>query len=153
MVYERRCGFQSQSWFLKLLLHYSSFRYHVPRSWLKPTQNLLVLFEELGGDASKITLVERKTASVCANAHEHHPRVGNWHIENTGEATMLHQAKVHLHCAPGESISAIKFASFGTPSGKCGSFQQGTCHAETSHGILEKARTTETLKTSLHIYK
>lgn len=125
----------------------------MPRSWLKPTQNLLVLFEELGGDASKITLVERKTASVCANAHEHHPRVGNWHIENTGEATMLHQAKVHLHCAPGESISAIKFASFGTPSGKCGSFQQGTCHAETSHGILEKARTTETLKTSLHIYK
>ncbi|XP_022761180.1 beta-galactosidase 5-like [Durio zibethinus] len=33
--------------------------YHVPRSWLKPRQNLLVVFEELGGDASKISLVRR----------------------------------------------------------------------------------------------
>lgn len=34
-------------------------RYHVPRSWLKPTQNLLVVFEELGGDPSKIHLLKR----------------------------------------------------------------------------------------------
>ncbi|MBA0775191.1 hypothetical protein Gotri_010351 [Gossypium trilobum] len=33
--------------------------YHVPRSWLKPTKNLLVVFEELGGDVSKISLVRR----------------------------------------------------------------------------------------------
>ncbi|KAM5565002.1 hypothetical protein ABKV19_019167 [Rosa sericea] len=41
------CGQPTQRW------------YHVPRSWLKPTQNLLVVFEELGGDPSKITLVKR----------------------------------------------------------------------------------------------
>ncbi|XP_022769082.1 beta-galactosidase 5-like [Durio zibethinus] len=41
------CGQPTQRW------------YHVPRSWLKPTQNLLVVFEELGGDASKISLVRR----------------------------------------------------------------------------------------------
>ncbi|XAR61708.1 Beta-galactosidase [Bertholletia excelsa] len=41
------CGEPTQRW------------YHVPRSWLKPTGNLLVIFEELGGDASKITLVKR----------------------------------------------------------------------------------------------
>lgn len=111
----------------------------MPRSWLKPTQNLLVLFEELGGDTSKITLVKRTTGSVCANAHEHHPGVENWHIESPGEAKMLHETKIRLHCAPGESISAIKFASFGTPSGTCGSFQKGTCHAESSHSLLEKA--------------
>ncbi|VFR03618.1 unnamed protein product [Cuscuta campestris] len=35
--------------------------YHVPRSWLKPTQNLLVIFQEVGGkgDMSKISLVKR----------------------------------------------------------------------------------------------
>ncbi|KAF3620758.1 Beta-galactosidase 5 [Capsicum annuum] len=44
------CGQPTQKW------------YHVPRSWLKPTQNLLVLFEELGGDASKILLVKRTTS-------------------------------------------------------------------------------------------
>ncbi|PQM37133.1 beta-galactosidase 3 [Prunus yedoensis var. nudiflora] len=32
--------------------------YHVPRSWLKPMQNLLVIFEELGGDPSRISLVK-----------------------------------------------------------------------------------------------
>ncbi|XP_059647641.1 beta-galactosidase 3-like [Cornus florida] len=38
--------------------------YHVPRSWLKPTQNLLIVFDEIGGDASKISLVKRSATSV-----------------------------------------------------------------------------------------
>ncbi|MBA0829097.1 hypothetical protein Goarm_013720, partial [Gossypium armourianum] len=37
------CGGPTQQW------------YHVPRSWLKPTRNSLVVFEEIGGDASKIS--------------------------------------------------------------------------------------------------
>ncbi|GAV86699.1 Glyco_hydro_35 domain-containing protein [Cephalotus follicularis] len=37
--------------------------YHVPRSWLKATQNLLVIFEELGGDASKVTIMKRSVIS------------------------------------------------------------------------------------------
>ncbi|XWS62745.1 hypothetical protein CRYUN_Cryun06bG0037200 [Craigia yunnanensis] len=41
------CGNPTQQW------------YHVPRSWLKSTQNLLVAFEETWGDASKISLVKR----------------------------------------------------------------------------------------------
>ena len=35
------------------------YRYHVPRSWLKPTGNLLVVFEEWGGDPKWISLVKR----------------------------------------------------------------------------------------------
>ncbi|XP_047970770.1 beta-galactosidase 3-like [Salvia hispanica] len=46
------CGKPTQRW------------YHVPRSWLKPTQNLLIVFEEIGGDASKISLVKRSLAYV-----------------------------------------------------------------------------------------
>ncbi|XVE67018.1 hypothetical protein DITRI_Ditri08aG0126500 [Diplodiscus trichospermus] len=41
------CGNPTQQW------------YHVPRSWLKSTQNLMVVFEETGGDVSKISLVKR----------------------------------------------------------------------------------------------
>ncbi|CAN0906522.1 Beta-galactosidase 5 [Linum grandiflorum] len=41
------CGQPTQRW------------YHVPRSWLKPRQNLLIVLEELGGDTSKISLVKR----------------------------------------------------------------------------------------------
>uniref|UniRef100_M0ZWC9 beta-galactosidase n=1 Tax=Solanum tuberosum TaxID=4113 RepID=M0ZWC9_SOLTU len=44
------CGQPTQKW------------YHVPRSWLKPTQNLLILFEEIGGDVSRILLVKRTTS-------------------------------------------------------------------------------------------
>ncbi|GLJ18790.1 hypothetical protein SUGI_0335490 [Cryptomeria japonica] len=36
------CGKSSQEW------------YHVPRSWLHPTNNVLVLLEEIGGDSSRI---------------------------------------------------------------------------------------------------
>lgn len=45
------CGQPTQKW------------YHVPRSWLKSTRNLLVLFEEIGGDASRISLVKRLVTS------------------------------------------------------------------------------------------
>ncbi|XAR59588.1 Beta-galactosidase [Bertholletia excelsa] len=44
------CGQPTQRW------------YHVPRSWLKPTQNQLVVLEELGGDASRISLVKRSVS-------------------------------------------------------------------------------------------
>ncbi|KAK8697011.1 hypothetical protein V6N13_113175 [Hibiscus sabdariffa] len=46
------CGQPSQRW------------YHVPRSWVKPSGNLLVVFEEWGGDPSRITLVKRTTAGA-----------------------------------------------------------------------------------------
>ncbi|KAK3003041.1 hypothetical protein RJ639_018797 [Escallonia herrerae] len=41
------CGEPSQRW------------YHVPRSWLKPTGNFLVVFEEWGGNPAGISLVKR----------------------------------------------------------------------------------------------
>ncbi|XP_043709682.1 beta-galactosidase 3-like [Telopea speciosissima] len=120
------CGQPTQRW------------YHVPRSWLKPTQNLLVVFEELGGDVSRISLVKRSVTSVCADVSEWHPNIKNWHIESYGKTEEVRKPKVHLRCAVGQSISTIKFASFGTPFGTCGSFQQGTCHAPTSYDILQK---------------
>ncbi|GLT39194.1 hypothetical protein SLA2020_134000 [Shorea laevis] len=120
------CGQPTQRW------------YHVPRSWLNPTQNLLVIFEELGGDPSRISLVKRSVASVCAEVSEYHPTIKNWHIESYGKAEELHRPKVHLRCSPGQAISSIKFASFGTPLGTCGSYQQGPCHAPASHETLER---------------
>lgn len=105
---------------------------------MKPTQNLLIVFEELGGDASRIALMKRAVKSVCADADEHHPTAENWHNVSSSKLDKHHQASVQLQCAPGQSISEIEFASFGTPSGTCGSFQKGACHAPNSQTILEK---------------
>ncbi|KAJ0098094.1 hypothetical protein Patl1_29003 [Pistacia atlantica] len=115
--------------------------YHVPRSWLKPTQNLLVLFEELGGNPSRISLMKRSVTSVCAEVTEYHPTIKNWQIESYGKPEVFHSPKAHLRCSPGHTISSIKFASFGTPLGTCGTYQQGACHATTSYDILQKVIT------------
>ncbi|XP_047314853.1 beta-galactosidase 3-like [Impatiens glandulifera] len=123
---ELGCGQPTQRW------------YHVPRSWLKAKQNLLVLFEELGGDPTQISLVKRSVTNICADVAEYHPMIKNWHIESYGKSEEIRRPRVHLKCSPGQNITSIKFASYGTPLGTCGSFQQGTCHAPNSYSILEK---------------
>lgn len=110
----------------------------MPRSWLKPTHNLLVLFEQLGGNPTRISLAKRSATSVCADVSEYAPNIKSWQIQSYGKTQEFHRPKVHLHCGPGKSISSIKFASFGTPLGQCGTFQQGTCHVPTSYFTLEK---------------
>ncbi|CAH2072260.1 unnamed protein product [Thlaspi arvense] len=81
--------------------------YHVPRSFLNESgHNTITLFEEMGGDPSMVNFKTVVVGTVCARAHEH----------NT----------VELSCS-NRPISAVKFASFGNPSGHCGSFAVGTC--------------------------
>ncbi|KAI4386958.1 hypothetical protein MLD38_004831 [Melastoma candidum] len=121
----RGCGDASQRW------------YHVPRSWLYPTGNLLVIFEEWGGDPNGITLVKREIDSVCADIFEWQPTLMNWKMQASGRTKKPLHPKAHLWCSPGQKISSIKFASFGTPEGSCGSFRQGSCHAFHSYDVFE----------------
>ncbi|KAJ4715205.1 Beta-galactosidase [Melia azedarach] len=46
------CGEPTQRW------------YHVPRSWFKPSGNILVIFEEKGGDPTKIRFSRRKVSNT-----------------------------------------------------------------------------------------
>lgn len=107
------------------------FRYHVPRSWLTPTGNFLVVFEELGGDPGWVSLVKRKLESVCADIYDGQPSLN---MQNPNKL----QAKAHLWCPPGQNITAIKFASYGNPEGTCGKYQEGSCHARRSYDALQK---------------
>lgn len=117
---QSNCGESSQRW------------YHVPRSWLNPTGNLLVVLEEWGGDPSGIAMVKRTVGSVCADISEMQPSINNWH-------TKTYQIpKAHLLCPAGQKMSQIKFASFGTPQGVCGSYSEGACHAHKSYDAFEK---------------
>ncbi|VFR02469.1 unnamed protein product [Cuscuta campestris] len=112
--------------------------YHVPRSWLRPRGNLLVVFEEHRGDPSRIAMVKRSVRSVCADVSEFQPNVRNLQIESSGNKEKFRKAKLRLECGPRQYISSIKFASFGTPLGTCGKFSHGPCHAPSSYTILEK---------------
>ncbi|OAY79038.1 Beta-galactosidase 2 [Ananas comosus] len=117
---QTNCGEPSQRW------------YHVPRSWLNPTGNLLVVFEEWGSDPTGISMVKRTIGSVCANVFEMQPSMRNWHTKEN------ENSKVHLLCDFGKKITKITFASFGTPRGVCGNFSEGSCHAHKSYDPFEK---------------
>lgn len=97
------------------------------------------MFEEWGGDPTGISLVSRKTQSVCADIFEGQPTLKNWNMVTSGKLNSL-QAKAHLWCADGQKVSKIKFASYGLPQGACGSFREGSCHASKSYNALERVR-------------
>ncbi|KAL1293149.1 hypothetical protein HN51_053772 [Arachis hypogaea] len=121
------CGEPSQRW------------YHVPHSWLKPAGNLLVVFEEMGGDPNGIFLVRRDIDSVCADIYEWQPNLVSYQMESSGKVSKPVRPKAHLSCGPGQKISSIKFASFGTPVGSCGNYREGSCHAHKSYDAFQKS--------------
>ncbi|KAK7311282.1 hypothetical protein RJT34_09315 [Clitoria ternatea] len=92
--------------------------YHVPRSFLRDDdQNTLVLFEELGGHPFNVKFYTITTGKVCANAYEGHT--------------------LELVCNKNQVISEIKFASFGLPNGRCGSFQKGYCESTDALSVIK----------------
>ncbi|KHG01120.1 Beta-galactosidase [Gossypium arboreum] len=117
------CGQPSQRW------------YHVPRSWLKPSGNFLVVFEEWGGDPNGIALAKRTTRSVCADIFEGQPTMKKRGMLIAGR---ISSPKAHLWCPPGQKISKINFASYGMPEGSCGNFREGSCHANKSYDAFQK---------------
>ncbi|CAL5200286.1 unnamed protein product [Lathyrus oleraceus] len=113
--------------------------YHVPRSWLKPNGNILVLFEEKGGDPTQISFATKQLQSLCAHVSQSHPpQIDLWNSDKESERkigpALLLECPDHNHV-----ISSIKFASYGTPLGTCGSFYHGRCSSNKALSIVEKA--------------
>ncbi|KAI3823094.1 hypothetical protein L1987_04520 [Smallanthus sonchifolius] len=121
----------------------TQIRYHVPRSWLQPSDNLLVLFEETGGNPFEISVNTVSVETVCAHVSEdYYPPVKTWsHSSYINGELFAGQMKpvMELQCEDGYTIASIEFASYGTPQGSCQSFSTGNCHAPTSASILSKA--------------
>lgn len=113
-------------------------RYHVPRSWFKKSENVLVIFEEKGGDPSKLTFSRRVVTGVCGMVGEDYPTMDfeSWPDTTNGKQSPA----LHLSCPRKTRISAVKFASFGNPSGKCGSYNEGSCHDPNSISVIEKVK-------------
>lgn len=112
--------------------------YHVPRSWLRPSGNTLVLFEEIGGDPTQLSFATREIESLCSHISESHPPpVDMWSSESKSRRQLT--PVLSLECpSPNQVISSIKFASFGTPHGSCGSFNHGKCSSARALSVVQK---------------
>lgn len=124
------CGQPTQRW------------YHVPRSWLKLKDNLLVLLEEIGGDVSQVSLMLRYQGAICAHISEYESSISSWLHRtgaNSGKLSSKVTPRLEISCEEGYHIHMFSFASFGNPYGQCGNFQQGHCHSRSSKPLVEAA--------------
>ncbi|BAH93163.1 Os05g0428100 [Oryza sativa Japonica Group] len=104
--------------------------YHIPRGFLTPKDNLLVLVEEMGGDPLQITVNTMSVTTVCGNVDEFSVPP----LQSRGKVP-----KVRIWCQGGNRISSIEFASYGNPVGDCRSFRIGSCHAESSESVVKQS--------------
>lgn len=124
--------------YLSQLILFFWTRYHIPRSWFKTSGNVLVVFEETGGDPSQIKFATRRLSGVCVHLLEEYPTI-EMHSTTKGE-DVNHKSKfiVQLDCPTKTHISRVKFASFGTPVGTWGSFAIGDCHDPNTNSLVEQ---------------
>lgn len=125
--------------------HAPAFRYHVPRAFLKPTGNLLVLLEEENGNPLGITVDTIAITKVCGHVtNSHLPPLSSWlRHRQRGDTDIKKFGKkptVQLSCPLGKKISKIVFASFGNPDGDCERYAVGSCHSSHSQGVVERVR-------------
>ncbi|XP_047335148.1 beta-galactosidase 9 [Impatiens glandulifera] len=125
------CGKPTQIW------------YHIPRSWLKPSNNLLVIFEETGGNPFEISILSYSTKTICAKVSEsHYPPLHMWShpdiVEGRVSITGI-APEMQLQCDKGHIISSIEFASYGTPKGNCQKLVKGNCHAPDTLSVVSQA--------------
>ncbi|KAA8546108.1 hypothetical protein F0562_020441 [Nyssa sinensis] len=119
----------------------SQSEYHVPRAFLKPQKNLLVVFEETGGkpEGIKVLLVNRDT--ICSFVTEYHPaHVRSWERAGDMLRTVVDEVKsgAHLICPGDKVIKVVEFASYGDPYGICGTYSHGKCTSPNTQKVVEQ---------------
>jgi len=130
--------------FLSPLGQPTQIEYHIPRSFLKPKKNLLVIFEEepnVKPELIDFVIVNRDT--VCSYIGENYtPSVRHWTRKNDQVQAITDDVHLtaNLKCSGTKKISAVEFASFGNPNGTCGNFTLGSCNAPVSKKVVEKVK-------------
>ncbi|KAL7153833.1 hypothetical protein ABFS83_04G195000 [Erythranthe nasuta] len=112
-------------------------QYHVPRSWLKPTGNTLVVLEEIGGDPTMISIATREIGLICGAVSESYPApLDLWdsnYLTRVTKPTLLLECPYQSHV-----IKELQFVGYGNPQGKCGSFTQGQCRSNRATTVVNK---------------
>ncbi|KAL0826019.1 hypothetical protein Bca101_049696 [Brassica carinata] len=122
--------------------------YHIPRSFLNPNSNLLVILEEeKEGNPLGITIDTVPVTEVCGYVSSSHlPPVVSSRRRSHNRSEHRHlkyqyerRLKVQLQCPYGKKISKVLFASFGSPKGNCWRHSIGSCHSPNSLDVVQKA--------------
>ncbi|KAG0493582.1 hypothetical protein HPP92_004576 [Vanilla planifolia] len=116
--------------------------YHVPLAFLKTTENLVVVFDETGGDPNGIRILTARRDDICTYVSQFHPSsIRSWSRKEGQLISSVEDMKpeAHLKCPKSKVIKSVTFASFGNPSGICGNYTIGSCHAPQTQSIVEKA--------------
>ncbi|KAM7259720.1 hypothetical protein ACFE04_015461 [Oxalis oulophora] len=129
--------------FLSPLGQPTQSEYHIPRSFIKPSKNLIVVFEEEPGtliENIEIMTVNRDT--ICSYIEEFYPPdVKSWARKGSKitKVVDLLQTGANLDCPDNKVVSAVEFASFGDEvDGVCGNFAPGKCTSPASKEVVEK---------------
>ncbi|KAG2703152.1 hypothetical protein I3843_06G116500 [Carya illinoinensis] len=116
-------------------------KYHIPRSFIKPTENLLIVLEEEKGNPEdiEILLVNRNTICIVINEY-HPPHVKSWQRKESKIRPVVDTVKpaAQLKCPNHQEIVDVEFASYGDPYGSCGSFFMGNCNAPITKEVVEQ---------------
>ncbi|KAL9417542.1 hypothetical protein AB3S75_040510 [Citrus x aurantiifolia] len=116
--------------------------YHIPRSYLKPTGNLMVILEEeeeARPEEIKFVVVDRDT--ICSYISDiHPPPVQSWGSKNNVSEYTANNRKASavLTCPDFKVITNVQFASYGDSIGICGGYQYGNCNAQATKEVVER---------------
>ncbi|KAL0412392.1 UNVERIFIED_CONTAM: Beta-galactosidase 13 [Sesamum radiatum] len=105
--------------------------YHIPRAFLKPKDNLLVVFEETGGNPEKIDILVVNRDTICSVISEYHPpSVNSWERKGSELRALVNPVReAELTCPDNKVIRKVEFVGFGEVDGACGAFKPGKCNA------------------------
>ncbi|XP_027355010.1 beta-galactosidase 13-like [Abrus precatorius] len=115
--------------------------YHIPRSFLNPKDNLLVIFEEEVANPENVVILNVDRDTVCSFITENYaPNLKSWASKSGKFHAVVDNLKpaASIKCPNDKTILAVEFASFGDPSGFCGSFSVGKCNAPSATKIVEQ---------------
>ncbi|KAL2937117.1 Beta-galactosidase 14 [Bienertia sinuspersici] len=126
--------------YLTVMQASSQNEYHLPRSFLKPKDNLLVILDEAGGNIDTVQIETVNRDSICTRISEDWP-ADVWSWKRKGNEIVADgdpQLKATLKCPNDKVINRIEFASFGNPIGVCGLFILGNCTSPNSVKVVEQ---------------
>lgn len=114
----------------------------MPRSWLQASNNLLVIFEETKGNPFEISIKLQFSEIICGQVSESdYAPLDKQSHSNYASGYMSVDDKapeMNLQCDAEHVITAIEFASYGTPHGSCQKLLKGKCHAPSSVDLVSK---------------